>query len=275
MGQKTNASIFRLGLKGSEWNNKYIEKTNEECSLTLYKNNEIQFYIGKVFNTYNMLIHSCKIEHTENCTNILISYCRSTGLLFNKNEPSFNNERQTVLFLLKNVVAVVLNIYLQNKTINVKTQNLLKKFEVQLQKKPLWVSEYKKATKHLKRFSRTTEQKDFVKLLFISVFEKGSAQLLAKVISLYITKNKKKHYYLFFLLKYILNVLIKLNFSKVQGIKIIVKGRLNGVPRAKQKNIQIGTLQLQSFNQNVSYYNETSYTPNGTFGIKVWICEKK
>jgi small subunit ribosomal protein S3 len=195
--------------------------------------------------------------------------------MFNKNELSFNNERQTVLFLLKNVVAVVLNIYLKNKTINVKTQNLLKKFEVQLTKKPLWVSEYKKATKHLKRFSRTTEQKDFVKLLFISVFEKGSAQLLAKVISLYITKNKKKHYYLFFLLKYILNVLIKLNFSKVQGIKIIVKGRLNGVPRAKQKNIQIGTLQLQSFDQNVSYYNETSYTPNGTFGIKVWICEKK
>ena len=37
MGQKTNASIFRLGLKNSEWNTKYIEKNHEQYT----KHNQI------------------------------------------------------------------------------------------------------------------------------------------------------------------------------------------------------------------------------------------
>ena len=61
MGQKTNASFFRLSLKNSEWNHKYIEKNKEESTVYLYKNVEIYDYIDTIFKHYNF---SCK-QHCE------------------------------------------------------------------------------------------------------------------------------------------------------------------------------------------------------------------
>ena len=124
-----------------------------------------------------------------------------------------------------------------------------------------------------KKFLKNIIYKDLIKILFITVYEKKSAKLLADTISFYLRKHKKKHYYLFFILKKTLNSLINLKFSKIKGIKITVSGRLNGVPRSKSKTLQIGILPLQSFTSNIDYYNSTSYTSNGTFGVKVWICE--
>ena len=59
----------------------------------------------------------------------------------------------------------------------------------------------------------------------------------------------------------------------VNGVKIVIKGRFNGAPRARSKIIQVGNIPLQSFKAKIDYSQTTSYTPNGTFGVKVWICE--
>jgi hypothetical protein len=80
MGQKTNASIFRLGLKNSEWKYKYIEKNAEESTIFLYKNIEITNYINTIFKYYNLLIHSCKIEYTYNTANILIYFYEAKNI---------------------------------------------------------------------------------------------------------------------------------------------------------------------------------------------------
>lgn len=275
MGQKTNASIFRLGLKNSEWNIKYIEKNPEESSIFLYKNIEIQNYLDNTFKLYNLFIHSCKIEHTQTTTNIQIAYYESDSYLTNLRKLSnFKTSKQLISFLTKDILAVSLNLYLKKEKITIKTQNLNKKFEVELQQQQTYLLEYKKVMRHFRGFLKTSAQKDFVKLLFISVFEKNSARLISEAISLYINKNKKKHNYLLFVLKRTLTVLINLNFSKIKGIKIVIAGRFNGAPRAKQRNLQIGAIPLQSFNENINYYNSTSYTPNGTFGVKVWVCNK-
>lgn len=284
MGQKTNASIFRLGLKNSEWKYKYIEKNAEESTIFLYKNIEINNYINTIFKYYNLLIHSCKIEYTYNTANILISFYESKNITakFNLINNIKNNSLQQVSntnkeltsFLIKNILTASLNLYIKNKTINVKTQNLNKKFEIQLIKKKQDLFEYKKALKLLKNFLKTPWQKDLIKILFISVSEKNSSKLIADIISFCLNKQKKKHNYLLFLLKKTLTILINLNFSKIKGIKITITGRFNGVPRAKKKILKIGIIPLQSFNASVNYYNSVSYTPNGTFGIKVWICEK-
>lgn len=275
MGQKTNASIFRLGLKNSEWNIKYIEKNPEESSIFLYKNIEIQNYLDNTFKLYNLFIHSCKIEHTQTTTNIQIAYYESDSYLTNLRKLSnFKTSKQLISFLTKDILAVSLNLYLKKEKITIKTQNLNKKFEVELQQQQTYLLEYKKVMRHFRGFLKTPAQKDFVKLLFISVFEKNSARLISEAISLYINKNKKKHNYLLFVLKRTLTVLINLNFSKIKGIKIVIAGRFNGAPRAKQRNLQIGAIPLQSFNENINYYNSTSYTPNGTFGVKVWVCNK-
>jgi ribosomal protein S3 len=60
------------------------------------------------------------------------------------------------------------------------------------------------------------------------------------------------------------------NFSKIKRIKISVKGRFNGAPRAKTKTLYIGVPPFLTLNSDINYSESTSFTSNGTFGIKVW-----
>lgn len=271
MGQKTNSIIFRLGQKNSEWKYKYIEKNKEESSLLLYKTVEIQKYVDNTLKFYGLLLHNCKIEYTATRADFHISMCESQPKIGNEN---LANSKKLISFLLKKVLTVGINLYIKNKTVNVKIQNLTKKFELNIKKNVAYYKDYKSVLPKLRRFLKNSDQKNFIKLLFISTYERGSAKLLADCIAFYILKNKKRHNFLLFILKLTLTEIIKLNFSKVKGIKINISGRLNGAPRAKKKTLKIGETPLQSFNANIDYCNSISYTQNGTFGIKVWMCEK-
>lgn len=283
MGQKTNSSIFRLGLKNAEWKYKYIEKNIEESSLLLFKNIEIKNYINNIFKHYNFLVHNCNIEYTQTTANVVISFYKSKfyTTTFSANEKytqevvkHYKNNKKLISFIIKQLLNLSLNLYIKNKIINIKVQDLNKKFELKLQKTKKYFIEYQKLVKQFKRFLKNPMQKDFIKILFISISEKNSAKLIADSIAMFINKNKKRHNYLLFVLKKTLTELIKLQISQVQGIKIVISGRFNGVPRGKKKVLKIGIIPLQSFNSTISYYQSVSYTPNGTFGIKVWICEK-
>jgi small subunit ribosomal protein S3 len=58
-------------------------------------------------------------------------------------------------------------------------------------------------------------------------------------------------------------------------MKIKIKGRFNGAPRAKHKIIIIGKgVPNLTIDAKIDYSEETAYTINGTFGVKVWIYEK-
>lgn len=279
MGQKTNASFFRLSLKNSEWNQKYIEKNKEESTVYLYKNIEIYDYIDTIFKHYDFLVHSCKIEYTYDTANIFISYYElknvkpSLDKTNTANEKLKENTKSKSIFLIKNIVTPSLNLYIKNKTIKLKTQNLNKKFELNIIKKQN-LFEYKKTLKLFKKFFKTPWQKDLIKLLFISSCEKNSAKLIANSISFCISKYKKKHNYLLFLIKKTFTILLKVNFVNIKGIKIAITGRFNGAPRAKKKIVKIGIVPLQSLIAKIDYHNSVAYTSNGTFGIKVWVCNK-
>lgn len=286
MGQKVNSIIFRSGLKNSESRFKYIEKNSEESSIFLYKNIEIQNYINKIFKNYNIYIKDCNIEHTETSINIFISYFEfkhNNKSLYKNNlentkkketTPIIQNIKNLITYLLTKILTLSTNNYLKNKTTNIKTQDLIKKFELKLNTNSKLMIEYKAVFKSLKRFLKDPFQKNLIKLLFIVISERNSSKLLADIISIYLVKNKKKHNYLYFLLKNVINKLINTKFSKIKGVKIVIKGRFNGVPRAKKKNLTIGSVSLQSLTSNIDYHNSTAFTQNGTFGIKVWICEK-
>jgi ribosomal protein S3 len=55
----------------------------------------------------------------------------------------------------------------------------------------------------------------------------------------------------------------------------MIKGRLNGVPRAKHKIITIGDVPMQSISAIVDHSQITTHNSNGSYGIKVWIVEKE
>ena len=125
----------------------------------------------------------------------------------------------------------------------------------------------------LQKFKNIGFFKESIDLLFTSVHHKKSANLLAKLIAFQF-KTVKRHNFFIAFLKQTLTRFINSNFSKVKGIKIIVKGRLNGAPRAKHKILTVGSVPVQTIVSNMDYAQSTCHNSNGSYGIKVWIFEK-
>ena len=86
--------------------------------------------------------------------------------------------------------------------------------------------------------------------------------------------TKGEHYLEPLTFRFVHKFFSKLKNSNISGIKILITGRFNGVPRAKGRIIQTGCLPLQSLDSKINYHNTEAQTPYGTFGIKVWISEK-
>lgn len=59
--------------------------------------------------------------------------------------------------------------------------------------------------------------------------------------------------------------------KEVQGIKIKIKGRLNGVEIARTETFRDGKLPLQTLRANIDYGEVRAYCNYGIVGIKVWL----
>ena len=116
--------------------------------------------------------------------------------------------------------------------------------------------------------------KEGVNFLFTSIKTNNSAKLLSKFIATELKKLKRHNFFLKFV-KTTLTLFNNKIFSNCKKIKIQVKGRLNGAPRARNKLIDIGNrVPVLTINSKIDYAESTAFTSNGTFGVKVWINEK-
>ena len=109
--------------------------------------------------------------------------------------------------------------------------------------------------------------------MFYIVYNKHSANLLAKFIAFQF-KKVKRHKFLLSFIKQALILLLNSNLTRLKGMKITIKGRLNGVPRAKSKIILIGDIPVQSISIKIDYAQTVVHNSNGSYGIKVWLVEK-
>merc|ERR1712129_228857 len=103
---------------------------------------------------------------------------------------------------------------------------------------------------------------------FHMLLQKNSVLLLSEYLANIYSKKifKKKHMQLFYFLKEII---------KIQGIKVSISGRLNGKLRTQRAWFLHNCLPLSSHDAIVRYSESTAFTIYGTFGIKVWLFEKK
>lgn len=165
-----------------------------------------------------------------------------------------------------------LTLYTKNKlNINIILQNINKGLSLRLKTKQSKI--FRKTVLKLRKFSKAIFFKEFINILTVTVLKKNSSKILADIIAFQFSVMKRHNYFLNFL-KRSLTLIVKSNFSRAKGIKILIKGRLNGKPRSSYRIIQIGKISLQTIESVISHNKSTSFTPYGTFGIKVWICEK-
>jgi ribosomal protein S3 len=179
--------------------------------------------------------------------------------LFSKSNVEVHGVLEQVFTVLNLLLGSQLNLVINFCCINKNTQ-----FVKSTQKK-IFIS--------FQKFKNTPFFKEGIELLFNVVYNNNSASLLAKFIAFHLRKVKRHKFFLSFL-KQTLSVLITTSLSKVKGIKIIVKGRLNGVPRAKHKILTMGDVPVQTISANLDFSQTTTHNSNGSYGIKVWVVEK-
>jgi ribosomal protein S3 len=132
----------------------------------------------------------------------------------------------------------------------------------------------KKNLVKLRRYEQNDFFKEGVNIMFLSTTRKDSAKILSQYLAAQLRKLKRHNFFL----RFIKNTLVLFNnktFSNLEGMKIKIKGRFNRAPRARHKIIEIGNgVPALTIRSKIDYAETTAFTPNGTFGVKVWICEK-
>jgi len=184
----------------------------------------------------------------------------------------FNSNQLICLNKFSNKIITSLSLYFNKQlNINLVMQNLNKGLCLRLLNKEAQL--FRTLVLRLRKFSNNVFFKETISIILITIRTKNSAQFLGNFIANELSFMKRHNYFLNFL-KSSLVIFIHSNLSKILGIKIIIKGRFNGVPRARKKIISAGNIPAQQINSNIDYHEVTSFTNNGTFGVKVWVAYK-
>jgi len=184
----------------------------------------------------------------------------------------FKSSQLTCLNKFSNKILTSLALYFNKQlNINLVMQNLNKGLGLRLLNKEAQL--FRTLVLRLRKFSNNFFFKETITIILITIRTKNSAQFLSNFIANELSFMKRHNYFLNFL-KSSLMIFVTSNLSTILGIKIIIKGRFNGAPRARKKIISVGNIPAQQIKSNIDYYEATSFTNNGTFGVKVWIAYK-
>jgi ribosomal protein S3 len=132
---------------------------------------------------------------------------------------------------------------------------------------------FKSLIQELKVYSHEKFFNEMVEIMLIIFTSKNTAKLLASFITFQFQITKRHNTFLMFL-KRAVCLLNGITYFKIYGIRRVVSGKCNGARRSKKRTIQAGRLPLQNFNSKINYHSTHAYTPYGTFGVKVWVCER-
>jgi ribosomal protein S3 len=265
----------------------FMLSNRKNCDQLIIKNtNGNRLTISKkfkkgIFSYYGLSFNRSNHSLFENSSKayIIKQYLNSNSNLFTNSFVKNLREIQTNKYLhpSKNIkmrvkgffeqVFAVLNVFIGNHL------NIVINFCCVNKNVQFYKSAQRKTFISFQKFKNTPFFKEGIELLFSVAYNTNSANLLAKFIAFQL-KKIKRHKFLLSFLKQTLGFLLTSSLAKIKGVKIIVKGRLNGVPRAKHKILIIGDVPVQTIFSKLDYYQTTTHNSNGSYGIKVWIVEK-
>ena len=231
-------------------------KKNKKFKLINRTKKQQFFYVNSEQKIKPSLAYKGETAKNINKKNIFIKPIKQNNL----NNLKIENKIQKFLKsleLFKNN-SVIINFKCLNKNLNITVK----------QKKSL-----QKKIMLLQKFRYTNFFKEGVNLIFLSVYNRKSAKLLTKFIEIQL-KTIKRHKFFMTFLKKTLTLFLNSNFSKIKGVRINIKGRLNGAPRAKHKILNVGDMPVQTIDSVLDYSDTTMHTTNGSLEIKVGIVEK-
>lgn len=274
MGQKINPNLFRSNSKNI-LRSKYQVNNKLKLSNFIYKETEIKKYIYQFFNYYKIILINCNIYQSEETFVIIIKYYTTksfNSIYFNTKLINKSNSVYTEKMFFNNLLESLIH-FLNKKSVKLIVQNVNKgkslNFLGNIDKKVA----FKKLIVQLRKYTKFSFYEECLNSLLILIQSKNASKLLG----IFLVKQfetLKRHNLLLNFLKRALTLFLYSSISKIKGVKILIKGRLNGKPRSSHKLIHIGKVALQTVNSKVDYTCCTSFSSFGTFGIKVWVCEQ-
>ena len=246
----------------------YISYLISDKTISLiYQTNNIKYEILKSKKTKKKKIpyRRLKVLTKYKTFNETINYIKKDNILNTKNLYIEQFLESLSIFTKRrfNIIATFRNLNKELDLLNKTEKKIIEKQKI-LRRSFAW---------NAKQGNKNAFFESSFQILPIVVTKKDSAKILAEFIALHLTYMKAHTFFLKFITS-LLTTFSTAYFSKISGIKIVVKGRFNRAQRAKKKLIVIGEIPLQTFDSIIDYHQSVSYTPNGTFGIKVWICYK-
>jgi Ribosomal protein S3, C-terminal domain len=282
------------------WKHKYVEKISKETNTNIFRNLEIEQYLQKTLRDNGFDLQNYQINFLNSIVHILLLVCKikqnkSTFVKrlenahfkkkFFKELPAKKIYMPTFKFC-KNYRLHMQKSKLKTLTLNSLSDKILKNLKLFTKNKQnIYITmkeinyvndneNAKQVLKTLYKFEKTPFFKDGTKVLIPLVTQSNSARLFGKFVAKHLKKVKQQNFFLNFL-KESLKLFLYQEFSKLQGIKIVLNGRINNSDRSRNYKIKIGKISLISQNSKINYAESTTYTQNGTIGIKIWTARKK
>jgi ribosomal protein S3 len=275
MGQKVNPVSFRTPIN-KRWDSKSFFPKFSYTSL-LHQDLQVQRYVHGILFYFNIICNRCVIKRINGSIYLNIYlYLRSSGSK-GKNlvSPLFLNKRKQKKKKNRNIK----NRYSSREKIDFlslsKVLNLslakLTSSDINLRFFPLYSISKNKYSRSLFYVSRSLRFLN--SLSFLHLFDLAVATRNSQIFSQFIALNLQFHirnirFFLRFMDR-LMNLFI--SHYGFKGIKLSIKGRLNGARRARSIVIQKGKIPLNTLSSSLSYGFSNAMTIYGICSVKVWL----
>ena len=231
-----------------------------EYSIHTKRDFDLWNFIFKFLMRNGFTLKTCWISYSWKAVHIFISYYQDRfGYKKSLNKKDI---------VLKNLLETLTRILEKKYKILLIVQKLFNNYF----NKVFW---NRKATKRmllpLKKYKKDTLFRKLIHYVLVCMLHKNSSGLLSHFLA---DTIRQAHNHNAFLntVKNFFSILNKHINYRLWGIKIIFKGRINGRPRARKKILNlINTISNKELL--ISFNEKTSFTKNGTLGVKIWIKE--
>lgn len=257
MAQKINPLAFR-GLKNYEKSFYQQHIYKDYCyPYVLEEQRKVKFFIERFFKNTNLILHSFKFVKTpQGIAQLSLRYVYVPSRNYEDfmETGQYSTFEKAFLFGFSKIIA--------NSPVTVSFFNLDKG------------RDFSSIPASIKGSS--LKLIEIASYLHVLTSVKGSSFFLANIISSKLQKmrsrseRKAQARFLIFVTNLLLHV-YEHNSIGIKGIKVGIKGRINGVPRSKIWETGQGKMSLQRIDADIDYSYLPSDTVYGTFGIKVWI----
>lgn len=233
-------------------------ESNKETLLDSFENNK--YNLKKTFFYLNKYINKKHLQ-----TNNFIQY------FFKILQKHINGKKRSIYLTLHQINPT--NYTLNVPFLNFNKNNAKTKINLNYQKK-FFDNFFKFNRYRYHNFYETT-----LNTVLLAMTKKNSAALLVNFIAKTLPKigSTVRHRFFLKFIGNIINCFIKIeNFSKINGIQITTRGRVNQAPRKKIFTISIGKISKQKIDLKINHAKAVAQTrANGSLGVEIWINYKE